>query len=354
MATPPDKSSPDKSSPDKSGPVKASERKRASRTGTAKAATSAEMLEDGQAAKVEGTASPTSAPREAGKRVASRIKRATPTRNRTAAATKAAAKAGSSGKSTSERPAPKSAKPAKPTKRASPKRAGAKTGRSETTVASVLAVPRQKVQSVVAALPEVTPKRAAIAAATTGGVLAAVGAALFLWRASKADQPDYRLVERDGDFEIREYPALVTASTETHGARDAALNRGFDILAGYIFAKSRPGAKIAMTAPVLSDGSNTSRWRTRFIMPPGKARADLPNPPSGVTLESEAPRRAAVLRFSGRVDDAVLNSKEGALRSWLQLRSLPSEGKAEHAFYNSPMMPGPLRRNEVIVTLSTH
>ncbi|MDB5700400.1 MAG: heme-binding protein [Sphingomonadales bacterium] len=198
-----------------------------------------------------------------------------------------------------------------------------------------------------------TVKQVAVVAAGTGGIIAAVGAALFLWRASKADQPDYKLVERDGDFEIREYPGLVTAATEAHGPREAALERGFKTLADYIFAKSRQGDKIAMTAPVLSDGSSTSGWRTRFIMPAGKGRADLPAPPAGVTLANEPPRRVAAVRFSGRADDRDLNAKEGALRSWLQLRAFPSEGHAEHAFYNSPIMPGPLRRNEVIITLST-
>jgi hypothetical protein len=196
-------------------------------------------------------------------------------------------------------------------------------------------------------------KQAAVVAAGTGGVLAALGAAFFLWRASKADQPDYKLIERDGDFEIREYPGLVTAATEARGPRDAALERGFKILADYIFAKSRHGEKIAMTAPVLSDSSSKSGWRTRFIMPAGKTRADLPTPPSGVTLANEPPRRVAAVRFSGRADDADLAAKEGALRSWLELRTFPSEGLAEHAFYNSPVMPGPLRRNEVIITLST-
>ncbi|CAN5299421.1 hypothetical protein BH09PSE3_BH09PSE3_08300 [soil metagenome] len=198
-----------------------------------------------------------------------------------------------------------------------------------------------------------TVKQAAVVAAGTGGVIAAIGAAFFLWRASKADQPDYRLVERDGDFEIREYPAQVTAATEAQGPRDAALERGFKVLADYIFAKSRDGEKIAMSAPVLSDGSSKSGWRTRFIMPAGRARADLPAPPSGITLAIEPPRRVAAIRFPGRVGDADLAAKEGALRSWLQLRAFPSEGLAEHAFYNSPVMPGPLRRNEVLITLST-
>ncbi len=255
-----------------------------------------------------------------------------------------------------ENEASKRAAKSKPAaKRASPRKAKAPAKpRAQATVPPIVATSMSKVKAAAAALPEVTPRRAAVAAATTGGLLAAIGAGLFLLRASKADQPDYRLIERDGDFEIREYPAMVTAATESHGPRAAALNRGFDILANYIFAKSRPGKKIAMTAPVLSDGSSTSRWRTRFIMPAGTARADLPSAPGGVTLENEPPRRVAAVRFAGRADDALLASKEGALRSWLQLRNLPSEAKAEHAFYNSPMMPGPLRRNEVLVTLSTH
>lgn len=215
--------------------------------------------------------------------------------------------------------------------------------------------PLAKVRDVVAAVPvpEITPRKAAIAAAGIGGVAAAIGTALFLWRASKADQPAYRVVEQEGNFEVREYPALVVASTEERGPRADALNRGFDTLAGYIFAKNRPGRKISMTAPVLSDGSDTTAWRTRFIMPHGEARSDLPKPPSGVVLENESPRRVAAVRFPGRATDDLLAEMEGALRSWLQLRALPSEAKAEYAFYNSPMMPGPLRRNEVLVTLST-
>ena len=107
-----------------------------------------------------------------------------------------------------------------------------------------------------------------------------------------------------------------------------------------------------MTTPVTTVGSVKDGWTMRFIMPADKARADLPAAPQGVTLESHPPRRAAAVRFNGSWTDALLDTKEGALRSWLQLKGYPSEAKAEHAAYNSPMMPGPLRRNEVLVTLS--
>lgn len=210
-------------------------------------------------------------------------------------------------------------------------------------------VPRVKVSEIkLPELPEVTPKRAAIGA----GLFAGIGAAVFLWRSSRADQPDYTVVEQDGLFEIREYPATVTAATTSRGPRRVAMERNFKTLADYIFAKSRPGEKLQMTVPVTTGGSPHDGWTTRFFMPGGKAKGDLPIAPQGVTLETHPPRRAAAIRFSGAWSDDLLEAKEGALRSWLQLKGYPHEAKAEHAAYNSPMMPAPLRRNELLVTLS--
>jgi hypothetical protein len=199
------------------------------------------------------------------------------------------------------------------------------------------------------ALPDVPPRAGLLAAI---GAVATVGGAFFLWRASRAEEPSYQTIESDGPIEVRKYPALVTAGTEHRGQRRDALNKGFQVLADYIFAKSRPGKKIPMTAPVLSDTDKDGSWRTRFIMPVGQARGELPQAPSGVELTSEPAARVAAIRFSGRADDATLDAKEGALRSWLQLRGLPHEGKAVHAFYNAPFLPGPLRRNEVLIELS--
>lgn len=216
-------------------------------------------------------------------------------------------------------------------------------------VASVAAPVRKAVERAREALPEAPPRAGLFAAL---GTLAAVGGAFFVWRASKAEEPDYQVLESDGAIEIRRYPALVTAGTERRGQRGAALNEGFRVLADYIFAKSRPGPKLPMTAPVLSDSDGGGSWRTRFIMPTGKARAELPSAPAGVDLVSEPSARVAAIRFSGRADDGDLEMKENALRSWLQMRSYPHEGRAVHAFYNAPFLPGPLRRNEVMIVLS--
>jgi len=40
------------------------------------------------------------------------------------------------------------------------------------------------------------------------------------------------------------------------------------------------------------------------------------------------------------------------LRGWMQANGLAAGGEAEHAYYNSPLMPGPLRRNEVMIAIA--
>ena len=312
------------------------------------------------AAKPKASAKPKTAAKAAAAPKAPAVpKIATP---KPAVAPKAAVKPAAKAKAAAAKPKvpAKPKAPAKPRAKASPKPAAttrtAKARAAVTGAAAAVAakLPDVKVPKVKAPeiklpdLPEVTAKRVGVAA----GLLAGVGAALFLWRSSRSDQPDYNVVEQDGDFEIREYPATTTASTSSRGPRRDSMERNFKVLADYIFAKSRPGEKLDMTVPVTTGGSPHDGWTTRFFMPPGRAKGDLPAAPQGVTLEVHPPRRVAAIRFNGAWTDDLLANKEGALRSWLQLKNYPHEAKAEHAAYNSPMMPGPLRRNELLVTLS--
>jgi hypothetical protein len=180
--------------------------------------------------------------------------------------------------------------------------------------------------------------------------LAAAGAAYFLYNERNVEKPAYRRVDADGPIELRDYPELLVAETLDDGARDAALDAGFGRLAGYIFAKSRGGEAIAMTAPVLSDGAD-GRWRTRFVMPAQYSRATLPPPGPGVTIEKVPARRVGAIRFNGRATEGALAAKEDQLREWLAERGLEPAGPAEYGFYNPPFTPPPMRRNEVLIPL---
>lgn len=89
-------------------------------------------------------------------------------------------------------------------------------------------------------------------------------------------------------------------------------------------------------------------------MPARYSRKTLPTPPPGVTIEEVPGRRLAAVRFAGVADDGDLAGKEAELRQWIEAQGLKAVGPAEFAFYNSPMIPGPLRRNEVLIPVSAN
>jgi len=191
------------------------------------------------------------------------------------------------------------------------------------------------------------------------------GLAYYFYERS-TEQPRYRLTLSDGQFEVRDYARLLVAETAHAGSRREALNRGFRDLAGYIFAKSRGGEKIpmtapvvqdrqkiAMTAPVIEDMGDNGMWRTRFIMPAKYDRQTLPTPPSGVTLSEIPARRVAAIKFSGSGEDQALKEREANLREWIGARQLRPIGPAEYAFYNSPFIPPFMRRNEILIPIAT-
>lgn len=162
------------------------------------------------------------------------------------------------------------------------------------------------------------------------------------------EQPDYTVVEKNGAFELRDYPAVLVAETAVIGERSLALKAGFQRLAGYIFGNSQE--KIAMTAPVFSDGAK-SAWRTRFVMPARFTAATLPDMPDGVSAAEIPARRMAVVRFTGLGSDAQLAEQEARLRGWLTARGLDATGDVMVAFYNSPFVAPPFRRNEVMIAV---
>lgn len=182
------------------------------------------------------------------------------------------------------------------------------------------------------------------------------------------EEPKFAIVTADGDFELRDYPALVVAEVEVGGDRRAATNEGFRLLAGYIFGGNRGGAKIAMTAPVAQapvPGSTIAmtapvtlagagtRWIVQFTMPSAYALADLPVPnDSRVELKAVPPRTMAVLKFSGLTGDERVAEKTETLAALVRAHRLTPLGAAVLARYDPPWTPWFLRRNELMVDVT--
>lgn len=185
------------------------------------------------------------------------------------------------------------------------------------------------------------------------------------------EQPEFALVSREDAFEVRDYPALVVAEVISTGTRERASSASFRRLAAYIFAQDRPQGgeqiamtapvlqqpakpdePIAMTAPVLQQEAGGDQWRMRFVMPAKYTLATLPAAPRDITLTQIPARRVAAVRFSGNGASADLARMTARLETWIAQRGLNPAGDPEYAFYDAPMVPGPLRRNEVLIPIA--
>lgn len=189
---------------------------------------------------------------------------------------------------------------------------------------------------------------------TAGLGLAAIGVAAVYAQSRNTEEPAFALIRADGDFELRDYPALVVAEVTSSGDRRGASGASFRRLAAYIFAQDRPqgGESIAMTAPVIQQETAAGAWRMRFVMPARYTLETLPPAPADIALTEVPARRMAAVRFSGNGAAGDLAGREAQLRKWLAGQGIAPAGEAEFAFYDAPMVPGPLRRNEVLIPVA--
>lgn len=191
-----------------------------------------------------------------------------------------------------------------------------------------------------------------------GAGLAAIGGAVAYAQYRDTEEPAYDVLMADGKFELRQYAPMIVAEVTHTGERRRAQEASFRRLAAYIFAQDRPETasggreKIAMTAPVLQEETELAQWRMRFVMPTKFTMETLPTPPADISLAEVPRRRMAAVRFSGNASDSDLIVMEAELTDWLEARGLKPKGSFEYAFYDAPMVPGPLRRNEVLVEVA--
>lgn len=183
------------------------------------------------------------------------------------------------------------------------------------------------------------------------GLVACAGLVVLGWWAfiRSVEKPPFATTLREGAFSLRQYESWVVAEVEGSGERMDALRGGFRSLAGYIFAKHRPGPKVAMTAPVLQQPTHGG-WTVRFVMPSAWRLDELPEPRQSEVRLAELPaRQVAAVQFSGWASDADFERKRLELEAWMKERGLRGMGEPILAYYDDPMVPGPLRRNEVLI-----
>ena len=186
--------------------------------------------------------------------------------------------------------------------------------------------------------------------------------------AMATEEPEFTSILREGDFELRQYPALVVAEVSVAGTSDQASNAGFRLLAGYIFGGNTRREKLPMTSPVVQSKANSEsipmtapviqvadkdRWTVQFVMPSNQTMATLPIPnDKRVHLRQLPPSRFAVVRFSGLAGADDVTNQTAALREFISRQRLNAVGSAALARYNPPWTLWFMRRNEVMIPVS--
>ena len=178
------------------------------------------------------------------------------------------------------------------------------------------------------------------------------------------ESPTYRVVDRFGEIEIREYEPYLVAETTVDGGLEGAGNRGFRILAKYIFGDNQGKRKIAMTTPMsqeITEGTKISmtapvtqekagdEYRIQFMMPAEYSREELPEPNDPRIAIREIPaRRFAAVRYSGTWSKRNYQEHLEKLLATLNAEGYEPLGEPVWARYNPPFMPWFLRRNEIL------
>lgn len=100
-------------------------------------------------------------------------------------------------------------------------------------------------------------------------LIRAGGLLLLLNGATMAlEEPQFDVVRRADDYEIRLYASHLVVEVDVYGDLDEAGNPAFGILAGYIFGDNGSAEKMAMTAPVTSTELSTAgaNYPYAFVM----------------------------------------------------------------------------------------
>ena len=167
------------------------------------------------------------------------------------------------------------------------------------------------------------------------------------------EQPSYKVIQKDGNIEIRLYQGFVLKSVNVTGDQYLALKKGFRPLVNYISAKKRDGYKISMTAPVMQSlGNSPDEWVVSFSMPSKYDASNLPDPNNEqIYTEAIGATKAAVIRFNGKADENLLAKKTVKLSDWIAKGRFTTKSKPRYMFYNDPSTPPFLRRNEIFIEL---
>ena len=198
----------------------------------------------------------------------------------------------------------------------------------------------------------------------SGLTLLTVSSVLVATSATAIEKAKYTILEKEDNFELRQYEAQIVAETYVAGNLEDAGSDGFRRLYAYISGDNTKKQSISMTTPVgqeagsekismtapVSQEKKDDRWRITFLMPAEYTLEMLPEPvDERVRLAEEPGRLMAAVKYSGTWSEEGYEKNKALLEEYLRKRGLTQVGTAVWARYDPPFMPWFLRRNEVLI-----
>jgi hypothetical protein len=188
------------------------------------------------------------------------------------------------------------------------------------------------------------------------------------------EEPKYEVIQTDGAFEIRKYAPILIAETMVDGDMDEASNKGFRLIADYIFGNNQVvdsnantkiamtapvtvepvSQKIAMTAPVTVEPQSTDinmqlakKWRIHFVMPSQYTLANIPKPKNdAITLKEIPSKYFLVYSYSWLNTLTRVQNKTDEALEWANRKGLKVIGAPKLSRYDPPWTLPMFKRND--------
>ena len=176
---------------------------------------------------------------------------------------------------------------------------------------------------------------------------------LILWSiwgyfSSNVEKAKYKILEKTKDYEIREYPPHIIAEVTLQEDYENIMNKGFGIVAKYIFGNNKNKNNIAMTAPVLVKNNTVS-----FFMPNSYNINTLPKPNDNrIKIISVSTKKYLVIGFRGYRSENKIKKEKEKLRYLATRDNLKTGNDFIYAGYNPPWTPPWMTHNEILVELN--
>jgi len=184
-------------------------------------------------------------------------------------------------------------------------------------------------------------------------ILAFIGWQLWYVLRINLKEPEYTVLQKKNGYEIRKYEPYIIARIAFPGQYKNVTNKGFRVLANYIFGGNKQNMRMSMTTPVFVEKKvDIDGYDIAFVMPSSYKKETLPEPKDDRIKIIEKPsEKVAVYRFTWYPSAKRVEQKKKEFMALLERDGVKYRSDIILARYNPPFILPFLMRNELLVVI---